>query len=251
MIFLILSISVLAFFLCWNLISNQKVSNVTGIFFAILAILSVLAMLGNFKNHFGMEKETIITRTEIAPVKQMMILKQPVGTDGTEQAVIYNKKANQKKPTVAKPAMNTKNVIDKNANKNELVSKGTYWVYKNDFYKAMFGFAQKHELIKQTKTFKVKSGVLVMTPAQAKEFGTKMQAEAKAMQTPEAMAAAKAKGEEFVQGKLTTAMQKDPKMTDAQKQKLSKKYASEFQAQTKAQSMAQLSQKVATEMNLK
>ncbi|WP_395317786.1 DUF4811 domain-containing protein [Fructilactobacillus frigidiflavus] len=251
MIFVLLTISVLAFFLCWNLISNQKISNITGVFFAILAILSVLAMLGNFKNHLGMEKETIVTRTEIVPVKQMMILKQPIGTDGTEQAVIYNQKANQKKPTVAKPTMDTKNLIKENAAKNQLVTKSTYWVYKNGFYKAMFGFAQKHELVKQTKTFAVKRGVLVMTPVQAKEFGAKMQAEAKAMQTPEAMAAAKAKGEEFVQSKLTAAMQKDPKMTDAQKQKLSKQYASEFQAQAKAQSMAQLSQKVAAEMNLK
>lgn len=251
MIFLLLTVSVLAFFLCWNLIPNQKVSNVTGVFFAILSILSVLAMMGNFKYHFGMEQQTIVTRTEIAPVKQMMILKQPVGTDGSEQAVIYNKKARQKKPTVAKPAMDTKNVIKENASKNQLVTKGTYWFYKNDFYKALFGFAQKHELIKQTKTFEVENGVLVMTPDQAKQFGAKMKAEAKAMQTPEAMAAAKAKGAEFVQGKLTADMQKNPKMSDAQKQKLTKKYAAEFQKQVKAQSMAQLSQKVAAEMNLK
>ncbi|WP_429970485.1 DUF4811 domain-containing protein [Fructilactobacillus sp. Tb1] len=252
MIFVILGISVLAFFLCWNLIENQKVSNVTGIFFAILAILSVLAMLGNFRNHMGMEKQTVVTTEKIAPVQQMMIMNQPVGTDGTERAVIYNKKADQKKPTVAKPAMDTKNVIKENAAKNELVTKSTYWVYKNNFYKAMFSFAQKHELIKRTKTFNVKSGVLVMTPAQAKEFGAKMKAEAKAMQSnPEAMAAAKAKGAEYVQGKMMTDMQKNPNMSAAQKEKLSKKYAAEFQAQSKAQAMAQLSQKVAAEMNIK
>lgn len=253
MIFLLIVVFVLGFFVCWNLIPNQTISNITGIIFAVLSIFTVFAVVANFNSHLGMKKATVQTTTKVASVnpQMKMLLYQPVGTNGKEQAVIYKKNDQQKKPTVSKPALDTKNIVEKNSNKTELVTKSEYWVYKNDFYKTMFGVAQKHELIKRTRTFKVDGDYLVMTTAQAKEFQSRIKKLAKEQQSNPATAeAAKAQGEQFVQGKMMESLQKNPDLSDKEKTVMTKKYTEEFQKEMKAKAMQQLTKQVISEMKI-
>ncbi|USS87912.1 DUF4811 domain-containing protein [Fructilactobacillus hinvesii] len=256
MIFVILVGTVLAFFLCFNLIPNRKLSNATGILAGFLVILTILAIVGNFHYHFGMKKETVTTPHSFTSInKQMnMVLYQKIGKQGKEQVVIYKKTASQKKPTTT-PAIKTRNIIKHEGTKNRLVTQKQEWVYKNGFYRMMFGVAQKETFIKRTNTFHVANDYLVMTPKQAKEFGQRMKQVAAGMkqqqQDPAAQAALKQQAQQYIQGKMTAEMQKNPQLSDQQRQRLMKKWQVEFQNQLKQQAQQKLVEQVAREMNLK
>ncbi|ANZ57366.1 hypothetical protein BGL34_05470 [Fructilactobacillus lindneri] len=255
MIFVILIIAVLAFFICWNLIPNRLVSNLSGIFFGIITILAIVGIIANFHGHFGMTKKTTATQHSFTSInKQMdMILYQKIGKKSNDQAVIYKKDADQKKPTITK-VIDTKNVIKKGANDNKLVTTKEDWVYKNNFYRMMFGLAQKETFIKRTNTFHVDKNYLVLTPQQAKEIGTKMKQQAAQMQAkqkdPQVMAAMKQQGEQYVQGKMMAEMQKNPQMTASQKEKLTKKYTNEFQQEAKNKAKQQMLQTVMQQLKI-
>ncbi|USS88799.1 DUF4811 domain-containing protein [Fructilactobacillus cliffordii] len=256
MIFMILIGTVLAFFLCFNLISNHKIANLTGAIAGLLVILTVLSIIGNFHDHLGMKKATVTTTQSFTSInKQMnMVLYQKLGKQGKEQVVIYKKSASQKKPTTT-PAINTKNIIHHKGTKNKLVTQKQEWVYKNGFYRMMFGLAQKETFIKRTNTFYVANDYLVMTPKQAKEFGQRMKQAAtglqKQQQNPNSQMVVKQQAQQYIQGKMQAEMQKNPQLSDQQRQKLMKKWQAEFQAQMKQKAQQKLVQQVAHEMNLK
>ncbi|USS93515.1 DUF4811 domain-containing protein [Fructilactobacillus ixorae] len=256
MIFVILIGTVLAFFLCFNLIPNHKVANLTGCVAGFLVVVTVLSIIGNFHYHWGMKKATVTTTQSFTSVNRQlnMVLYQKLGKQGNEQVVIYKRTASQKKPTTT-PAVQTHNVIHHQGTENRLVIQKQEWVYKNDFYRLLFGLAQKETFIKRTNTFYVAQDYLVMTPKQAKEFGQRMQQAAaglqKQQQNPATQRAVQQQAQQYVQGKLAAELQKHPQLSDQQRQQLMKKWQTEFKQQLKQQAQRQLAEQVAQSMHLK
>lgn len=81
MIFVILIGAAFALFLCWNLIPNRMVSNGISFALALGLVATILMIVGNFKYHYGMERQTVTTEHAFASVnpKAKMLLVQQVG----------------------------------------------------------------------------------------------------------------------------------------------------------------------------
>lgn len=67
MIIFVLIIAGLCFFLCTNLlVNNRSLHLISSLFFGLLTTLSVILIIANFNNHFGMHKVTYTKSSVLA-----------------------------------------------------------------------------------------------------------------------------------------------------------------------------------------
>lgn len=181
MIILIMALfAILAFWTNMTIKKSGMRYAVTLVMFAGL-ILSVIMIVANMHDHYGMTSVTTTTKKEIysaGPNEQNfgMLLYQPVGTNGKENAYIYKAATQNKKTTVAKPDLNTTTrQVDISGNKAYKVTKTTRFVYKLNGFKVLFGIAGNDGQIKHRQvTYQVPSTWVALTTEQAKSLPGKL-----------------------------------------------------------------------------
>ncbi|AFS41111.1 DUF4811 domain-containing protein [Leuconostoc gelidum] len=181
MIILIMALFAIAAFLASMTIKKSGIRYaVTLVMFAGL-ILSVIMVIANMHDHYGMTSVTTTTKKEIhsaGPTTQNfgMLLYQQIGTDGKENAYIYKTAAQDKKTTVAKPDLNmTTSHVNVSGNKAYKVTKTTRFVYKSNGFKLLFGVANNDGEIKHRQViYQVPPTWVALTTEQAKSLASKL-----------------------------------------------------------------------------
>ncbi|MCL0330747.1 DUF4811 domain-containing protein [Apilactobacillus xinyiensis] len=242
MIIFVLIVAGFCFFLCTNLLVNNKILHVTSsLFFGLITLISVILIIANFHNHFGMHKVTETKSSVLVSNSKdiNMLLNQPIGTSGKDNVVIYKTNVNQKKPLHTSTDQ-TKNYIVQDDTNAKLVTKTTKWQYKNDNYKLWFNFAQKPTHYRTVNYFYVPKDWLNLTVKQAKALPTvmkKIQSQSNNAGQQQAMQQA---AQAFVKNEVMKGMQKNPNMTDKDKNLLIKQSTAKFKQQAKQQAMQKM-----------
>ncbi|MDF7637532.1 DUF4811 domain-containing protein [Leuconostocaceae bacterium ESL0958] len=144
-IFLIFIFLVLTF-ISWMLISKGSLRYPLTLIFAALTVVSIAGVIANMHEHYGMEVQTKTTKKEIYSAQGQnnygILSYQQIGTSGKEKVYVYRASADAQKPVTAKPDLQTSTKIENiDGNKAYQVTKAQRYVYKNNFYKFMFGIA--------------------------------------------------------------------------------------------------------------
>lgn len=214
-------------------LKNKKVGYSLSFTFIALFIISLVLLISNEYNHFGMEQVTNKTTYQIQSAQKgsNLLLEKKLGTSGKENVYVYRtpETANAKKPKTTKANVHVKNVVKTgNYSAVTLEQKTTRWEYKNGFYSFLFGISDNNkEFVKQTNTFKVGSDWLVLTTTQAKQLQKKMSSKTFKAQM-------KKEGAAYVQAAVTKAMQANSSMSSAEQKKIAKQAQKEFQAEAQA-----------------
>ncbi|KFN89469.1 hypothetical protein TMUPMC115_2410 [Tetragenococcus muriaticus PMC-11-5] len=83
------------------------------------------------------------------------LLYKPLG-NGTERVYLYKTAAMEKPQSTG--GQQVKNDVSQDAEQAQLTTKRTEWVYKNNFYRLLFGFSgNNHEFIEQENQFNLPS----------------------------------------------------------------------------------------------
>lgn len=201
-------------------------ATITGIIF----IGSTALMTVNYSHHFGMHKVTTTTTKRIysSSDKLPVALYRPVGTTGEDDVYIYKTDQDQKKLSHTQANEYTHSKIKRvNRSTPRLVTKETRWQYKNHFYKVLFAWSgMDGTLVKRTNTLEYPRTYVKLTVNQAKQLA-KLQKSPQAKQT---QAAAQQQGQQYVRGKVTAAMAKNPNITSQQIQEISQRAQEQFEA---------------------
>lgn len=227
MIVLTLGIGVVLSFIFFIYISNKPTSYTLTALSLLLAIVSMVFIIKNDRNHYGMKQVTTTTTTQIYPVgnKQMqMLLYQPIGTANKHQVYIYQKQHDSKKKSHTQTTDTTNKVVKVNGS-THLVTNTTRWEYKNDAAKFWFGIAgENHKFVKRQNIFYVNHSVQVLSVKQAKALK-------KVMASKSYQSKLKVQAKAFITKQVMAAMKKDPTMSAADRAKVTKQAQAEFQAQ--------------------
>lgn len=211
-------------------IQNKKVGYSLSFTFIALFLLSIVLLVANENNHFGMEKVTSSKTEQIQTVNKgsNLLLYKKLGTQNKENVYIYRtpETTNDKKPQTTKVNLHVKNKVKVgNYDAATLTKKTTRWEYKNGFYSFLFGISDNNkEFVKQTNTFKVGKDWLVLTTDQAKELAKKSKSKTFKDQM-------KTEGATYVKSAMMKAMQENPTMTSAQQKKVQEQAEKAFKAQ--------------------
>lgn len=225
MIIVLLIISAIALFLTAVYMSGSWVKySLTGLF-GIALVASLVLVVMNDSQHFGMKK---VTTTKTVALKSAgssqldMLLYQSVGTADQHRVYIYKTTADQKKPSTTTASVKTANQVKTTTGSTKLVTKTTRWTYQSGTAKFWFGIADNDkQLIKRTNTFYVKKTWVVLSTAQAKQLSKLAKQQS---------ATLKARAKAYVQNTVKAAMMKNPSMTQAQLAQLEKQAAAQYQA---------------------
>ncbi|GAA6117459.1 DUF4811 domain-containing protein [Apilactobacillus kunkeei] len=207
MILFVLCITAFLFFICFNLLTNNKVLHaITSIVFAVLFILSTFFITINFHDHYGMHKvshEETSSLVSSIHIPTDTLIYQPVGTSNKDRIVIY--RTNDKQSTAEHTNVDKiyNKIISTNDNKAKLVTKTFKYEYKSSTYRLWFGLAQKPTRVKTVNYFYIPKTWMSLTVKKA--------------------------GKYYVQSQIRIAIMKDPKMTLEQRNKLIKKAKSDFE----------------------
>jgi len=214
-------------------LKNKKVGYSLSLTFVALFILSLVLLISNEYNHFGMKQVTNEKVYQIQSVQKEsnLLLKKNLGTNGTEDVYIYRtpETAKAKKPVTTKVDMNVNNVVKTgNYDNATLTKKTTRWEYKNGFYSFLFGIAKNNnEFVKQTNTFKVGNDWLVLSTTQASQLQ-------KELKSKTFQAQMKQEGATYVKAAVMKAMQANPQMTPAEQKQVTEQATKAFQAEAQA-----------------
>ncbi|MFT8673884.1 DUF4811 domain-containing protein [Leuconostoc mesenteroides] len=207
MIILIMAVFALLGFLANMMLENRAIRLLTALIMFIGLIISVIGIVANMHDHYGMKAVTTTKKRQIYTAGDAnqgfgMLLYQGVGTNGKENVYIYKTSSDAKKTFVAKPDLKTTSRRESIAgNKAYKVTKTTRWVYKNNTYKLLFGIADNNKSLKHRRTiYQVPSTWIALTTTQAKSLSAKM--------TPKTDAEKAAAAEQ--QKQLAELAQKDP-----------------------------------------
>lgn len=238
MILATLVISVVLGFVFFIYIENKTWSNILTAIAIIGAVLSTFYIIKNDHDHYGMKQATEQTAQPIYSVgksKQMqMVLYQPIGTVDKKKVYIYQKSADAKKKSHTRAKDDTTNKVVRINGESKMVTQTTHWKYKNKAAKLWFGIADEgNKLVKQHNTLYINKDWLVLSTTQAKALQKKMADKAYQAQL-------KAAGKAFVTKQVMAAMQKNPRMSAADRAKLVKQATAEFQAQAVKKLIASL-----------
>lgn len=218
----------------------------TSLVIAVLLAVSILFIVLNDNNHFGMKKVTTTETTDlisVSPSKRLkMLLYQDVGTSGKDRVYIYKQHNTQKKATTTNPdPSNTTNKVKVTSKTPRVVTKTVRWEYKSNGYKFWFAIAGNgHKLIKHHNTFEINKDWLTLSTAQAK----KLQKLAKQQNSASAKKTAKAYITAAVKKSLTAAMKKDPQMPASEQKALTAEATKKATAAFEKQAMAKLVEEV-------
>ena len=207
MILFVLCISAFLFFICFNLLTNNKVLHaVTSIVFSVLFILSTFFITINFHDHYGMHKVSHEKTTNLVsslPETPNTLIYSSVGTSGKDKVIIYrsDNKENKAKHTTVNKIENK--IIRTSESKAQLVTKTINYEYDSKLNSLWFGLAQKPSRFKTVNYFYVPKSWKV--------------------------ASAKDAGEVFVKAQVKEAFMKDPMNAAKQQKSLVNKARTEFQ----------------------
>lgn len=237
MILFVLCISAFLFFICFNLLTSNKVLHaVTSIVFAVLFILSTFFITINFHDHYGMHKVSHEKTSKLAPVSGNdlpFIIAQAPGTSGKDKVVVYRTDENAKKTTQTSTDKVENKIVTINSSKAKLVTKTVKYEYNSSANRLWFRLAQKPTRVKTVNYFYVPKSWMVLNKNQVNEL-KKMQSSLKP--NKEQQSQMKMAARQYVQTQVNAAMMKNPKMTSSQQKALVKKATAEFTQ--KAQSEA-------------
>lgn len=232
MIFIIMILSLVIFSLL-NVFAKKRWQTGVSLLFIALFLISLVLVVANDHYHFGMKKQTetttqtLVSSTPNAQAK--LLLYQPLG-NGTEKVYLYRTNESQKKPQPT-GTDHVSNRVVKNSAQNELTTKKTYWVYKNDAMKLWFNWSSNKQFISEKNTFHVTDDWLVLSTTQAKKL-----AKLVAQNKPQMENQAKA----FVAEKVKAAMSQNPTLDDNAKQQVVQQATAEFQQQAMAKIVAEV-----------
>lgn len=236
MIVITLAVSVVLSFIFFIYISNKPTSYILTALSLLLAVGSMVFIIKNDHDHYGMKQVTTETSQKIYPIgsKQMqMILYQPIGTADKHQVYIYQKSVNAKTKSHTQTTDTTNKVVMTNGT-THMVTQTTRWEYKSDSAKLWFGISgEGHSFIKRHNILYVNKSVQVLSTQQAKTLK-------KMMASKSYQAKLKAQGKAFVTKQVMAAMKKNPTMSAADRAKLVKQATAEFQAQAIKTMLAQI-----------
>ena len=216
MVIILLAVFAILTFISWIKIENVPARVTSGLISGGLLLATVLMLVANFNNHFGMEK---VTKTETKTIYSAGGSKVPAGM------MIAQALGKHIVEAVKKTA--TYKLID--TDKATVTTKTTRWEWQNDFFKLMFGFGgEGHSLYKQQTVVKLpKDTWVVMTPAQSKAVQAKQKAAA-------ANPAAQAQQEQLkaaASAKIAAFMQANPKASQDQVKAYTTKVTAELTAE--------------------
>ena len=175
MIILCLIVTVLGFSY-FNILGTKKWSKAAMVVFGGLFVLSLVVVVANDRNHFGMEKKTEVKRLPLissTPGKGEVLTYEAAGTKG-EKIYFYRTEKDPKKQQHT-GSKNVTNQVSYSHAKAELEKKETLWVYKNDFYKKFFAIVKNnHQLVEEKNSFELTNkwtsqAIKVPTKAKTKE----------------------------------------------------------------------------------
>ena len=242
MILFVLCISAFLFFICFNLLTNNKILHaITSIVFAVLFILSTFFITINFHDHYGMHKVSHETSTKLvssADKGMNMLLYQPIGTSGKDKVVIYRTDEKATKPSHTGTDKVENKIITINSDKAKLVTKTVKYEYNSSANRLWFGLAQKPTRVKTINYFYVPKSWMTLTVNQAKQLPSIIK-EISGSNTA-AQAQMKMAAEQYVQAQVKAAMMKNPKMTSAQQKALVKKATAEFTQKAQAEALQKM-----------
>ncbi|GMA48112.1 DUF4811 domain-containing protein [Tetragenococcus muriaticus] len=158
MIFIILIVSAVAMAFLFVL-SQKKWQETLSFVFAAFFLLSIGLIVANFNQHFGMEQvvhsQTVDLVSSVEQQDTEALLYKPLG-NGTERVYLYKTAAMEKPQSTG--GQQVKNDVSQDAEQAQLTTKRTEWVYKNNFYRLLFGFSgNNHEFIEQENQFNLPS----------------------------------------------------------------------------------------------
>lgn len=181
MIIIIMAVfAVLAFFANMMIKPKGLRLTVTVVMFAGL-VLSVVGIVANMHDHYGMTEEKKIVKKEIhsaGPSEQGfgLLLYQGVGTNGTENVYIYKNTKDATKNTVAKPDLHT--TSDRaaiNGTKAYKVTTTTRYVYQSSGWKLLFGIVGNNNQLKHRHVvYQIPNTWVALTTEQAQSLQSKM-----------------------------------------------------------------------------
>lgn len=233
MIFAVIILSVLAF-AGLNVFARNRWQTALSFVFALLFFGGLALMTANDHYHFGMKKITETTTKSLVSSsdnKDMnLLLYQPLG-DGTEKVYVYKTDEKQTKP-FSTGTDHVTNEVKENQAKSQIITKKTYWVYKDKTAEFWFGLSsQNHQLVTEKNVFSVEKDWVVLSTEQAKSLG-KLVEESKVQMETEAKI--------FVQEQVQTAMMQDPTMDQAAQQKVIEQATATYQEQALAKMIAEV-----------
>ncbi|MBZ3776164.1 DUF4811 domain-containing protein [Lentilactobacillus otakiensis] len=227
MIVITLAIGVVLSFIFFIYISNKPASYTLTALSLLLAIVSMVFIIKNDHDHYGMTQVTKQTTQQIYPIgnKQMqMLLYQPIGTANKHQVYIYQKSKDAKKKSHTQTT-DTSNKVVKVSGSTHMVTNTTRWEYKSDAAKLWFGISgENHKFVKRQNILYVNKSVQVLSVQQAKALK-------KMMASKSYQAKLKTQAKAFVAKQVMVAMKKNPTMSTADRAKIIKQAEAEFQAQ--------------------
>jgi len=241
MVLITLVIGAIAFFLAF-MFTFKPVSRVIDLIVSgIILIGSIVLMVANYQNHFGMEKETTTTSTEIysasnSDTMPMMLYKQ-VGTSGKNNVYVYNLKSSQKTPNHTKADEYTTNKVTTTSSTTaKLQTKTTRWVWKSDFYKNLYLWSgMNNTIVKRVNNFELPKTWVTVSTTQAAALQKAM-----ASMSAEQQTASKTAGTQYVNQAVTAAMTKNPTMSSSEQVAIAKEAQIEYSSQVLKQALASI-----------
>jgi hypothetical protein len=191
MIIILLALFAVLTFISWIMISNRATRFVAGTISGLLLFGTVLLMVANFNNHFGMKKVTTTTTKQVYSAAGSAspagtLIAAEVGTKSNNYVLVYADKENGSAEQHFVP--NQKDIVEAvkktatyktaDVDKATVTTKTTRWEWSNDLYKSLFGFGgEGGSLYKQTSVVTVPEDTwVVMTAGQAASLKEKMAA---------------------------------------------------------------------------
>ncbi|EHN59685.1 DUF4811 domain-containing protein [Oenococcus kitaharae] len=242
MILILLILSAVAFFMSFIYVDRLFPRTLLTLISGVVLILSLIAIVANFHDHFGLQKVTTQRSFKIysAAGSKMpigLLLYQPIGTSGKDNVYIYATKSNQKKPSHTQADAMTKNRLTRVSSENaRLQTSETRWEYRSAFNRLLFGLAGNgHELTHRVNRFYLPKSWLRLSTIQAKALQ-------KQMSSAKFQAQAKSQGAAYVQAQMQAAIAKQPSLAaDRQaQQRLGKQFAADFQMQLIQETVSKL-----------
>lgn len=236
MIVITLIIGVVLSFVFFIYISSKPASyTLTGLSL-LVAIVSMVFIIQNDHDHYGMKQVTKTRTEQIYPIgsKQMqMILYQPIGSANKHQVYIYQKSQDAKKKSHTQTTDTTNKVVKVNGT-THMVTNTTRWEYKTDAAKLWFGISgENHKFVKRQNILYVNKSVQVLSVQQAKALK-------KLMASKSYQAKIKTQAKAFITKQVMTAMKKNPTMSAADRAKITKQAQADFQAQAVKNALQQI-----------
>ncbi|NVY96353.1 DUF4811 domain-containing protein [Lactobacillus sp. DCY120] len=183
MILVFLVIFTLCAYLGGVYISNRKLANSLRALFSFLLFLTIVAMIGNDTQHWGMRSQTEVRTTNLLssvakPQEPSFLLYKNLGTTTKDQIYLYRTDTRPKKIQHTLPKKTT-NQVRVTTGTPRLVTKTQRWTYQGTGWGWLFSVAgNEGQRIKTQNTFYVGSQWQVLTPQKLKQLAKMAQAKA-------------------------------------------------------------------------